>query len=58
VQLTINHTSERADSIFIEAVSVARASKADCRSAGAPRMNRQALEVVIADADSIFSSDM
>jgi hypothetical protein len=46
VKLTISHTSERADSKFIEAVSGARSSKADCRSAGAPRMNRQPLQVV------------
>ncbi|MBV8088722.1 MAG: hypothetical protein JO139_03975 [Alphaproteobacteria bacterium] len=57
MKLTISHTSERTDAKFIEAVSKARASKADCRSVGAPRMNLQPLEVVIAEADGIFPAN-
>jgi hypothetical protein len=56
VKLTISHTIERADSKFVEAVfdGWAGSSKADCRIGGAPRMNPQRLEVVIADTDGIF----
>jgi hypothetical protein len=38
VKLTISHMSARAAWKFIEAVSGARSSKADCRSAGARRV--------------------
>jgi hypothetical protein len=38
VKLTISHMSERVASEFIEAVSGARSTKVDCRSAGARRV--------------------